>query len=104
MFKMVIAFDEKRISATSDYTISELQDWLRQTMAAANIEQQSPGTFIGKGDKDDFSRFGSAIIMLKRKKWFLPFVEKWLWYTDTGVEDVAAHYRRVFRPIQSIYP
>ncbi len=44
--------------------------------------------YSGKGKKYDYGNFGHLIITLKTKEWFLPYLEKWLWYnSDEGVNE-----------------
>ena len=58
--------------------------------------------YSGKGKKYDYGNFGHLIITLKTKEWFLPYLEKCLWYnSDDGVdekdftiEDVLSFYTK----------
>ena len=50
----------------------------------------------------DYAVFGKLIYSLHDKEWFIPYVEKWLWYNgdygDNGnvnVEDLLYHYTKV---------
>ena len=92
--KMEIALDEKCIVQAGNYSVAEIQERLLGIMDTVGLKQKEPGVFYGQGNSDDYSRCGGAIIMLKRQGWFMPFIKRWLWYTDTGVEDVAEQLRK----------
>jgi len=91
-FKMEIALDERRLS-DDGYQASDIYRALEQIFANRNIKKDRTGLFVGNGTTQDFSNFGGVIIALKRKSWFMPYVSKWIWHTDTGVEDLVAHYK-----------
>ena len=52
--------------------------------------------------KKDYAIFGMLIYSLHDKNWFIPYVEKWLWYNsdnsedenDYNVEDLLYHYTK----------
>ena len=91
-FKMEIALNEQGLTADG-YDVAEAYNYLDNLFESLNIEKTSQGFFEGQGMSQDFGHFGGAIMILKQENWFMPFVDKWLWYTDTGVEDLAAYYR-----------
>ena len=52
--------------------------------------------------KKDYAVFGMLIYSLHNKNWFIPYVEKWLWYNsddnedvnDFNIEDLLYHYTK----------
>ena len=60
------------------------------------------GTICYKSNnsKKDYAIFGMLIYSLHDKSWFIPYVEKWLWYNsddnadadDFNIEDLIYHY------------
>ena len=52
--------------------------------------------------KKDYAVFGMLIYSLHNKSWFIPYVEKWLWYNsddnedvnDYNIEDLLYHYTK----------
>lgn len=56
--------------------------------------------YYGNDRPQDYGAFGCLITALKDKKWFMPYLDKWLWYnsddsndeSDYAVEDVLYHY------------
>ena len=44
-----------------------------------------------------WANYGAAVLILKEKEWFMPYVEKWLWFNrinDDLYEDLAAYYKK----------
>jgi len=58
--------------------------------------------YYGNGRPKDYGTFGRLIATLKDKEWFLPYLDKWLWYNsddsdnenDYVVEDILYHYTK----------
>lgn len=43
--------------------------------------------FWGNKNPNDFANFGKLVFALKEKDWFMPYVDKWLWYNSDGQYD-----------------
>ena len=64
------------------------------------FNKSSDGFYYESGNKDDYTNFWSAILMLKDEKWFLNNVKTWLWFNsddsddpdDFAIEDLIEHY------------
>lgn len=71
-------------------------DFKRETLQDGTI------CYYGNGQPSDYGVFGRLITTLKSKDWFLPYLDKWLWYNsddgdnenDFTVEDVLYHYTK----------
>ena len=58
--------------------------------------------YYDNGLPSDYGVFGRLITTLKSKDWFLPYLDKWLWYNsddgdnenDFTIEDVLYHYTK----------
>lgn len=92
MFKMEIALDESKIKDAGQFSVEEITRQLDTVLQSQNLKKTGDGVFVGSGTPQDFAYFGNAINTLKKQSWFMPYVTKWLWYTNKGCEDVAAHY------------
>ncbi len=67
-------------------------------------EVYKDGTICYKStnSKKDYAVFGMLIYSLHNKSWFIPYVEKWLWYNsdnnedvnDYNIEDLLYHYTK----------
>ena len=91
-FKMEIALNEQGLTADG-YDVAEAYNYLDNLFESLNIIKTGQGIFEGKGTPQDFGNFGGSVLILKRQNWFIPFVNKWLLHTDTGIEDLAEYYR-----------
>lgn len=98
MFKMEITLDEQKILQEGKYDPAEISRCIDSLFQSLHIEKQGEGVFFG----GDYAGHGSAILCLKKQPWFMPYVDKWLWYNSKGsnrvedfvVEDVAAQLKR----------
>jgi hypothetical protein len=92
-YKMEIEMDEKKLY-DEGYDVAEINSKIDSVFEAVDIKKVKVGRYEGTGTKDDFGRFGGATLLLNRQEWFLPYVKKWLFHSDAGIEDFANHYRK----------
>ena len=100
MLKLEIKINEK---TTNRVAIEERLDkgFLKYGLAK---EVYNDGTICYKSNnsKRDYAVFGMLIYSLHNKDWFIPYIEKWLWYNNDGcdseveynVEDLLYHYTK----------
>ena len=98
MFKMEIALNEEKILRDGIYSPADISSRIDKLFQHYHIEKQGDGLYVG----GDWADHGVTIMYLNDKAWFMPYVEKWLWYKSKGttisdgfvVEDLAAHYKK----------
>jgi virulence-associated protein VapD len=93
MFKMEITMNEDKVLQDRTYNLTDIYSTIDKKLERYHIKKVEDGVYVGTGSQHDFALFGKAILDLKNKEWFLPYVAKWLLYDGKSVEDVAEHYR-----------
>lgn len=106
MLKLEIKLNDAKIQREGKYSLDSIQDTLDKAFGKYQFrkEEMPDGTvsYYGNGRPQDYGTFGRLITTLKDKSWFLPYLEKWLWYNsddgmdenDYTVEDVLYHYTK----------
>ena len=106
MIRIEIKLDNEKIRDegfyTSDAIFNAVDEVFAKYCLSKSIEQDGSITYSGTGAATDFGAFASVILFLKDREWFIPYVERWLWYNsadgssegDFVVEDILAHYMR----------
>lgn len=106
ILKLEIKLNDTLIRSEGKYNPSSIQDTLDKAFGKYQFRKEvlPDGTFTyyGNGRPQDYATFGRLITTLKDKTWFLPYLEKWLWYNsddgidenDYTVEDVLYHYTK----------
>ena len=106
MLKLEIKLNENLVKNEAKYSLKSICQTLDKLFLDCDFNKTNlpDGTicYSGKGKKYDYGNFGHLIITLKTKEWFLPYLEKCLWYnSDDGVdekdftiEDVLSFYTK----------
>ena len=106
MLKTEFKLNENRINADGRYSPVSVYDAVDKAFMRHRFRKEilSDGTicFYGNGLSTDYGAFGSLITSLRKKDWFMPYLDKWLWYnSDDGIndddyviEDILQHYKR----------
>ena len=104
MIKLEMKLNDSLIQANASHTPAEIYDAIDKVFAKYNFKKTSSpdGTvsYSGTGAASDYGAFANLILFLKKKDWFMPYLEKWLWYNsddgktedDFAVEDILLHY------------
>lgn len=100
MFKIEIIMDEEKIKKQSNYDIKDIYNAIDDVFKRYDLVKAEKGFYLPKGTKNDFANFWSAIFSLKKQQWFLPFVQKWIWYEclddkpqQYDTEDLVQYYK-----------
>lgn len=106
MLKLEMRLDEKKIISVGQYKPERILKGLDNAFLKYGFKKAvlTDGTicYAGNNHPDDYAHFGGLITALKHKEWFLPYVDKWLWYNSDGqlddrcyrVEDLLYHYTK----------
>ena len=106
MLKLEIKINESLVEQEAKYSLNNIYQTLDKLFLDCDFNKTNlpDGTicYSGKGKKYDYGNFGHLIITLKTKEWFLPYLEKWLWYNsdeganenDYAIEDVLYFYTK----------
>lgn len=104
MIKLEMRLNEGLINADAKHTPTEIYGAIDKVFSkySFNKEALPDGTFSysGNGAATDFGAFANLVLFLKKKDWFMPYLDKWLWYNsddgvnenDFAVEDILYHY------------
>ena len=80
-----IVLDEEKVLREGKYKLDELYAYLDETAKEADLTKQDKYTYIGKGDKDDFSRVGNfCITEVIDNEAITKNLKEWYWL-DNGV-------------------
>jgi hypothetical protein len=99
MIKQQIIMDIDRIRKDGQYDPDKIQQYLDDFMTQKiGFVKSDDGFYIGKGSRDDFARAGFAMTALRRKDWFMKYVDTWLHFNsddadnpdDFAIEDFKA--------------
>jgi hypothetical protein len=106
MLKLEIKLNDDKICQDAKYTPANIRAALDKAFGKYQFrkEELADGTicYHGNGRAQDYGTFGRLITALKDKAWFVPYLDKWLWYNsddgvdenDYTVEDVLYHYTK----------
>ena len=104
MLKTEFKLNEERILRDGKYAPERIYRSVDNAFAKFNLPKTTleDGTvrYTGTGNPRDYGAFGRLIISLTEKEWFIPFVDKWLWFNsddginenDFSIEDVLYHF------------
>ena len=104
MIKLEMKLNDNQIISEANHTPQEIYDALDKVFSKYGFKKivLPDGTisYSGTGASTDYGSFANVILFLKNKDWFVPYVEKWLWYNsddgedenDYAVEDILLHY------------
>lgn len=107
MIKMEIKLNEEKILDEGKLTVAEfiekIDKLFSRYMMKKIILEDGTLSYNGTGCEHDFSHFGLNVLYLKKQKWFMENVTKWLWFNsddgrteeDFNVEDILYHYASV---------
>lgn len=105
MIRFEIKLNEELIREKGIYTPAEIYDAIDKVFAKCSFEksvlQNGSISFSGTGAASDYGAFANLVLFLKDKEWFMPYLERWLWYNSDGgrteddfaVEDILQHCR-----------
>lgn len=91
-----IVLDEEKILREGKYKLDELYAYLDETAKIAKLTKQDKYTYVGNGDKEDFSRVGIfSIAEVIDNEAITKNVKEWYWLKD-GVPyaDVIADCKK----------
>lgn len=106
MLKQEIRFDEEKIKEKGLHKLDRIMEILDKAFLQYGFRKEvyDDGTicYLGNNHKDDFAHFGGLIMTLEEKEWFMPYLDKWLWYNSNGqldencyrVEDILYFYTK----------
>ena len=106
MLKVEIRLDRDKIIETGEYEPERIRRGVENAFLQYGFREEvlEDGTicFWGNRHPDDYAHFGGLITALKRESWFLPYVDRWLWYNSDGqynedsyrIEDILYHYTK----------
>lgn len=106
MLKLEIRLVDERIIKDGKFTVKGIRKSLDESFFQYNLRKEmlEDGTicYMGNNHPHDYAHFGGLITDLKTKEWFLPYVDKWIWYNSNGqldencyrVEDILYHYTK----------
>ena len=104
MIKLEMKLNDNRIKSDAKHTPQEIYSAIDKVFSKYSFKkaQLADGTlsYSGTGVPTDFGAFANLVIFLKKKDWFMPYLDKWLWFnSDDGVseddfvvEDILYHY------------
>ena len=104
MIKLEIKLNEELIREKGIYTPAEINDAIDKVFAkysfTKTVLKDETILYTGTGAASDYGAFANLVLFLKDKDWFMPYVERWLWYNsddgetedDFAVEDILQHY------------
>ena len=92
MLKVEIKLNESLVKQEAKYQLQNIYKTLDKMFNEFNLRKSilTDGTicYRGTGNRNDYGAFGLIITTLKTKEWFVPYLEKWLWYnSDDGVDE-----------------
>lgn len=88
MLKCEVQFDNEKIIRDGIYTPESIRKATDEMFVDEfNLVKGADGFYYEKGDDEDFTNFWSAILSLKRQKWFMTYVSKWIWYNSDDAAD-----------------
>lgn len=91
--KIEFEFDIELITADGLYNIDDFTRCTDVVFERYNLKKLEDGIYEGVRSEPDFAYFGKVILKLKKEDWFMRYVSKWLFHTDSSVEDVLHHYQ-----------
>lgn len=106
MLKLEMKLNDNRILQAAKYQPDSIHNAVDKAFSKYQFKREvlSDGTicYYGNGRSKDYGAFGRLITTLKDKEWFLPYLDKWLWYNsddsdnenDYVVEDILYHYTK----------
>ncbi len=106
MLKLEIKLNEDLVEREAKHSVQNIYQTLDKMFGkydfCKSISDDGTICFRGNGKKQDYGAFGLLITTLKNKEWFMPYLEKWLWYNsddgvnenDYAVEDVLYFYTK----------
>ena len=92
MLKLEIKLNERLVEQEAKYPLQSIYQTLDKMFGKYNLSKSIlvDGTvcYRGSGNNQDYGAFGLLITTLKDKEWFVPYLEKWLWYnSDDGIDE-----------------
>lgn len=106
MLKLEIKFNNALIHQDGKYSLNSIQAALDKAFDKYRFRKEimpdDTICYYGNGNAQDYGTFGRLITTLKDKAWFVPYLDKWLWYNsddgtnenDYTVEDILYHYTK----------
>ena len=106
MLKLEMKLNDNRILQAAKYQPDSIHNAVDKAFSKYQFKREvlSDGTicYYSNGRSKDYGAFGRLITTLKDKEWFLPYLDKWLWYNsddsdnenDYVVEDILYHYTK----------
>lgn len=104
MIKLEMRLNDSMIVADAKHTPAEVYGAIDKVFSKYRFKKDMlpDGTlsYSGNGAASDFGAFANLVLFLKKKDWFMPYLDKWLWYnsddganeSDFAVEDILYHY------------
>lgn len=106
MLKLEMKLNNNRIQQAAKYQPEAVLGAVDKAFSKYQFRREvlADGTicYYGNGMAKDYGTFGRLITTLKDKDWFMPYLDKWLWYNsddcenenDFVVEDILYHYTK----------
>lgn len=91
LIKVEMKLNKERILDDGEYTPERIMKGVDNAFAKHGFRKEilEDGTicFWGNRQSDDFAKFGGLVVALHKTEWFMPYVDKWLWYNSDGQLD-----------------
>ena len=106
MLKLEMKLNNDQILHESKYQLEDILRTVDNVFSKYRFRKEilPDGTicYYGNGLSKDYGTFGRLITNLKEKEWFLPYLDKWLWYNSDDsdnenefvIEDILYHYTK----------
>lgn len=106
MLKLEIKLNDEKILTENIYQLEgiyrAIEKVFEDNQLLKKMDSDGTMTFYGTGSRKDYAAFGRIITWLKKEKWFMDNVTKWVWYNsdngnsdeDFSIEDVLYHYTK----------
>lgn len=92
-----IHLNKEKIIADGKYTPEQVQYALDYAFEQSGIEKNTDGLYVGKGTEDDSTRFASMFFFIVNREHYMRYIDKWLYYKNSSVEDVLKTNREYDR-------
>jgi hypothetical protein len=88
MIKMQIIMDDQKIRRDKKYDVAKIHQALDSYMTVdLGLRKAQDGFYLGSNARSDWSHFGLAFNMLRKKDWFLGNVKTWLYFNSDASDD-----------------
>lgn len=92
-----IHLNKEKIIADGKYTPEQVQYALDYAFEQNEITKNKNGLYVGKGTEDDSTHFAAMFFFIINKEHYMRYIDKWLYYKNSSVEDVLKTNREYDR-------